>query len=106
MVRRLPLGGTEKYPTGISFSADGKSLIVPQYKGFIQTWDVATGKETRAEQLDNSGRQDKDFLQYQTFLVSPDGKSISTLEHDYIDSKPATILPVGPEDRQARTSRR
>jgi WD40 repeat protein len=57
--------------SGIAFSADGKALITPQVKGFIQTWDVATGKEVGSTELDNPGRL-APFLQYYSFRSSPD----------------------------------
>src|SRR5207248_37938 len=53
LIRELPLGGEKRYVRNLSFSADGKTLTACQFKGFVQTWDVETGRQTHSIQFDD-----------------------------------------------------
>ncbi len=80
LLRLLPLKGEGRYVRNLTFSADGQTLAAGQYKGFLQFWDVETGKERRAVQLDDPAHPNKEFVYFLQLHVSPDGQRVSTLE--------------------------
>src|SRR5262245_7124223 len=59
LVRRLPLAGERRYVRNLAFSSDGRALAACQYKGFIQLWDTATGKQRGAVQLADPNHPNK-----------------------------------------------
>jgi WD40 repeat protein len=80
LLRRLPLKGEKRYVRNLTFSSDGRTLIASQFKGFLQFWDVASGKEQRTVQLHDPSRSKQGFVYFFQLHVSPDGKHVSTLE--------------------------
>jgi RNA polymerase sigma factor (sigma-70 family) len=80
LLRRLPLGGEHRYVRDLSFSPDGRTLAAAQYKGFLQSWDVATGREQRTIQLQDPARANPDFTYFFHLYLSPDARRVSTLE--------------------------
>jgi WD40 repeat protein len=105
VVRRLALGGEKKYVRTVSFSPDGKTLTATQYKGFIQTWDVATGKEVGSVQLNSPDRPRQQWVYFYTFLLSPDGKTVSTLQQNSHNQKEVTDLCLWDRQTGERLSR-
>jgi WD40 repeat protein len=83
LLRQLPLKGEGRYVRNLTFSPDGRLLQACQYKGFIQTWDAATGAERKVQQLndlDHPNRRRGFEPYFYNFHLAPDGKSASTLE--------------------------
>jgi RNA polymerase sigma factor (sigma-70 family) len=93
LLRLLPLtqGRQRRYVRTLTFSADGKSLISGQMEGFLQWWDVATGKVQRTLQLTDPGRPNKDWIYFYQVQASRDGKRVMSLEQ-YFDGKETTRL--------------
>jgi WD40 repeat protein len=87
LLRQLPLKGEKRDVRNLSFSADGKTLVACQYKGFLQFWDAASGNEQRTVQLHDPGWRNPDFVYFFQLHVSLDGKHISTLERVIIPKK-------------------
>ena len=52
-ILQLPLKGNSRYTRDLTFSTDGRTLAVGLYRGAIQEWNVATGKEVQSLELDN-----------------------------------------------------
>lgn len=80
LVGRLPLKGERQNIYNLSFICEGKKLIACQYKGFLQIWDVASGKELRTLQLHDPSRRNSDHISFYELHVSADGKHVSSLE--------------------------
>jgi RNA polymerase sigma factor (sigma-70 family) len=80
LLRSLPLGGETRYVRNLAFSGDGKTLHAAQFKGFLQFWDAAGGKELRTAQLRDPGQSNPDFVYFRQLHVSADGKRAATLE--------------------------
>src|SRR5262249_53028310 len=81
LLRQLPLKeGQRRYVRSLAFSPDGKTLVAGQMEGFLQLWEVATGKEQRTVQLTDPTRLVKDWIYFTHLNVSPDGKRVATLE--------------------------
>ncbi len=76
----MPLKGENSNVRNLTFSPDGKTLRVSQYKGIIQVWDIASGKEQRTIPLHDSSRVNPDLTYFYQLYVSADGKRVSTLE--------------------------
>jgi RNA polymerase sigma factor (sigma-70 family) len=83
LLRRLPLGGAQRYVRNLSFSPDGKTLIASQYQGFVQFWDVASGVERRTVQLNDPADPNRESLYFTQLHVSPDGKTVATIDGPY-----------------------
>jgi WD40 repeat protein len=81
LLRRLPVGGTEKrYVRNVAFSGDGRTLVAGRAEAALQFWDGATGKEQRTLQLHDPDHPNKDYVYCYQLHVSSDGKRVSTLE--------------------------
>jgi WD40 repeat protein len=80
LLRRLPLKGEKRYVRNVAFSGDGKTLVACQGMGFLQFWDVTTGKERRSLQLTDPSHPNKDHMYFYQLQLSADGKHLSTLE--------------------------
>jgi WD40 repeat protein len=80
LVRQLPLKGEKRHVRDLAFTADGQTLVACQGMGFLQVWDVATGKEVRTAQLRDPSHPDKEYVYFYRFHVSPDAKHMATLE--------------------------
>jgi RNA polymerase sigma factor (sigma-70 family) len=80
LVRELPLKGETRYVRDLHFSPDGRTLSAAQYKGFLQSWDTATGLERRTVQLDDPARENPEFTYFFHLHLSPDARRIATLQ--------------------------
>jgi RNA polymerase sigma factor (sigma-70 family) len=83
LLRQLPLRGEQQYVRNLTFSPDGQTLCAGQYRGFMQIWDVTTGVEKKAVQLEEPGRPKDNYVYYYHVHVADDRKHISTLEQRY-----------------------
>jgi RNA polymerase sigma factor (sigma-70 family) len=79
VVNQLPLRGEGRYVRSLTFSPDGRRLSAGQVMGFIEEWDVVSGKVQHAVQLEHGERPTQDFWFYWLY-PTPDGKFVSTVE--------------------------
>jgi WD40 repeat protein len=91
LLQVLPLKGEQRYVRNLTISPNGQTLIASQYKGFIQSWDIATGKEVRTIQLHDPSRANQEHVYFFSLHVSLDGKAVSTLEQIF-DNRNSTRL--------------
>jgi WD40 repeat protein len=78
---RLPLKGETRYVRDLYFSPDGRTLAAAQYKGFLQFWDVATGREQRTLQLqDPTQARGSNSAYFFHLHLSADARHVATLE--------------------------
>lgn len=77
-LRQLPLAGEKRYARSLAFSGDGKTLTACHLNGFVQSWDVATGKDRASLRLldPDAAKNGRSF--FYEFHLSTDGKTIST----------------------------
>jgi RNA polymerase sigma factor (sigma-70 family) len=94
-LRRLSLKGEQRYVRNLAFSGDGKTLVASQYKGFLQFWDVATGKEKRTLQLDLSSHPNREYVYFYQMHVSRDGKHVATLERMFVRGRRDEVTRLG-----------
>ncbi len=97
----MPLlpGKIGNYPSGMSFTSDGKILVVWSAHETVTVWDAATGEKLR--QFDGPRREDGGpapvgggSLPY-TAALSPDGKLLAFgLQPSYRLDKPGGFLPL------------
>jgi WD40 repeat protein len=80
LVRRLPLGGEKETVRHLAFSPDGQTFVACQHDGFIQFWDLATGKEQRTAQLRDPSHPNRGYAYFYRLFVSPDTQYVATLE--------------------------
>lgn len=80
LLSQLPLKGRGRYIRNLAFSPDGQTLVACQGMGFIQFWDVATGKERRTTQLHEPNAAKDEGGYFYQLHVSPDGNHVSALE--------------------------
>ena len=80
LLRHLPLKGEGRYVRNLAFSTNGETLVASQGMGFLQFYDVTTGKERRSVQLRDPAAAKNDSAYFYQLHVSPDGKHVSTLE--------------------------
>src|SRR5262245_54512286 len=64
LLHQLSLKGEQRYVRNLAFSADGQTLVASQGMGFLQFWDVASGKEQRTAKLDDPGHPNKDSVYF------------------------------------------
>lgn len=88
LLRQFPMEGEGKdgYVRSLMFSPDGRTLFAGHSKGFIQSWDVATGQERQSVQLHDPNRHDRELAWFYQLHVSSDGKHVSTIERGQGDS--------------------
>ncbi len=91
LLRQLSLKGENRYVRNLFFSADGKTLVACQFKGFLEFWDAASGKEQRTVQLQDPGWRNTDFVYFFQLHLSPDGKHLSTLERVIIPKEASRL---------------
>jgi WD40 repeat protein len=99
LLRQLPLKGEGRYVHNLAFAPDGKTLAAGQYRGFLQFWNTASGKEVRSIQLNDPGWRDGRPVGFFQTHISPDGKYVSTLERVF------TSRPGGPSETATRLGR-
>jgi len=96
LLRQLPLKGEKsegenKYVRNLAFSPDGKTLRVSQYKGCIQAWETASGKDQRTVQLNDPSQENPHLTYFFQLHVSLDGKRASTLERILAQGEPTRL---------------
>jgi RNA polymerase sigma factor (sigma-70 family) len=82
-LRQMPLRRERQSVRNLTFSPDGQTLSAAEFQGFIHFWDVATGVEKQAAQLEEPGRPKDNYVYYFHLHVSDDRKHVSTLERRY-----------------------
>ncbi len=80
----LPLKGEGRYVRDLVFSPDGRTLWAAQYKGFLQSWDIATAKEKGTVQLQDPTRTNPDFTYFFHLHMSSDARRVFSLERMFI----------------------
>src|SRR5262249_9510172 len=90
--RQLPLQGEKRYVRNLAFAPDGQTLVACQYKGFLQFWEAASGKELRTVQLQGPAPLNQNFVYFYQLYVSPDLKNVSTLERVLGQGRESTRL--------------
>jgi WD40 repeat protein len=83
LIRSLPVKGDQRAVRAVTFSPDGKTLFAGQYRGCLQSWDVASAKEGRTVQLQDTDRANGNYIYYNHVHVSSDGKRAATAEQIY-----------------------
>jgi WD40 repeat protein len=93
-VNVLPLTGDKRYTRDLSFSTDGRLLAGGLYEGDAEVWDVATGKEMRAQYLgERPAIGVRSTANYYSTRVLPDGRRVATLDQD-IEQGSATRVTI------------
>jgi WD40 repeat protein len=82
-VQLLPLAENDRYVQGLSFSADGKILMAGTNSGHVFLWDVASAKSLRTVQLNDPGKANPNFANFQRMHLGSDGRRLTTLERTW-----------------------
>ncbi|HET6575134.1 MAG TPA: hypothetical protein VFG68_16120, partial [Fimbriiglobus sp.] len=77
LVRRIPLNGKEWYLQELAFTADGQGLVARTGEGFIRAWEIATGAERKAIELNHTLLPLADPIPQR---LSPDGRWVLTAD--------------------------
>jgi RNA polymerase sigma factor (sigma-70 family) len=75
LIRQLPLKGDERYIRELTFSSNNQTLFGAQHKGFVQWWEVETGKEIRSQQLATPDLKILPFVDLYRIGILSDGRT-------------------------------
>jgi RNA polymerase sigma factor (sigma-70 family) len=92
LIRQLPLKGEKRFVAHLRFSADGRTLIAVQAKGFVHLWDVDSGKERQAVQVREPGRPDPVLTYWFAPCLTPDGRYLCIFE---MSTRPEVSMRLG-----------